>query len=213
MECASCGAPMVAERLEARFGASVSIDYCVACQLFWFDAHESLQLAPGATLRLFAIIGEQAGKGRPALRQEMRCPRCHSHLLLTHDLQRNTRFEYWRCVCGHGRLISFYDFLREKDFIRPLTPQQVEEMLDNIQSVSCGNCGAPVDLTKGSTCAHCGTPLTMLDMKHPERLIAELRGADRFEGSPARQSEGADEHESPTGPDSKGTGSGSDEPR
>ena len=175
---------MTTETFEARLGASASVDFCLPCQVFWFDAYESLQLSPGATLRLFTIIGEQAAKGRPVLQQGSKCPRCRSHLLLTHDIQRNTRFEYWRCPHGHGRLITFYDFLREKDFIRPLSPQQIALLRQNIQSVSCANCGAPVDLTKGSTCAHCGTPLSMLDMQQAERLIARLRQADRPDRPP-----------------------------
>jgi Zn-finger nucleic acid-binding protein len=179
MDCVSCGKLMVSDTLEARFGASVAIDYCPACQSFWFDAHEDLQISSGSTLKLFAIVGQQTGISRPASREGSKCPRCSSHLVQTHDMQRNTRFEYWRCPHGHGRLVSFYDFLREKDFIRPLTPHQLAEMKENIQPVNCSNCGAPIDLTRGSTCAHCGSPLTMLDLRHPEELIAELRKAGR----------------------------------
>jgi hypothetical protein len=183
MDCASCGSPMISKTVDARFGATAGIDYCPRCQVVWFDGHESLQLSPGATLKLFTIIGQHAAKGRPTLQQVIKCPRCGSQLLLTHDLQRGTRFEYWRCPHGHGRLITFYDFLREKEFIRPLSPRQLSELRENIRTVNCAGCGAPIDLTTQSTCAHCGAPLTMLDMSQPERLIAELRRADRPEGS------------------------------
>ena len=94
-------------------------------------------------------------------------------------MQRNTRFEYFRCPNDHGRLTTFFDFLKEKDFVRPLTPQQIAELRKNIQIVNCSNCGAPVDLAKGSDCAHCGSPLSMLDMHQAERLVAQLRDADR----------------------------------
>ena len=50
---------MQQETLSARLGKPVTIDLCQACQSFWFDAHESATLAPGATLRLFRIIGER----------------------------------------------------------------------------------------------------------------------------------------------------------
>ena len=51
---------MTALTLEAALGETVSIDLCASCQAFWFDQHESLQLAPGSTLKLFRLIGEQA---------------------------------------------------------------------------------------------------------------------------------------------------------
>jgi hypothetical protein len=178
MECPGCGSRMTSETLEGHLGASVVLDFCSRCQAFWFDPHESLQLSPGSTLRLFKIIGEEAAKGRPGIQGGARCPRCRSQLLLTHDMQRSTRFQYWRCARGHGRLITFYDFLREKDFIRPLSLEQVEELRRSIQSVNCGNCGAPVDIASGSACTHCGSPLSMLDMSQAGRLIAELQAAD-----------------------------------
>ena len=113
----------------------------------------------------------------------------------TQDMQRTTRFEYFRCPNDHGRLIAFFDFLKEKDFIRPLTPQQIAELRKNVQIVNCSNCGAPVDLAKGSDCAHCGSPLSMLDMNQAERLVAQLREADsvqdRRSGSAARARAGA----------------------
>ena len=76
-------------------------------------------------------------------------------------------------------MTAFFDFLKEKDFIRPLTPQQIADLRRNIKIVNCSNCGGPVDLAKGSACAHCGSPLSMLDMDQAERLVAQLRAADR----------------------------------
>ena len=96
-------------------------------------------------------------------------------------MQRTTRFEYLRCPNGHGRLTSFFNFLREKDFIRPLTPQQIAHLRENLQSVNCSNCGAPVDLSKGATCEHCRSPLSMLDMRQAETLVAQLQQADNRE--------------------------------
>ena len=107
-----------------------------------------------------------------------KCPRCKGRLRRTHDMQRATKFEYLSCPNAHGRLTTFFDFLREKDFIRPLTPQQIEELRRNVQSVNCANCGAPVDVTVGAACAHCGTPLSMLDLKQAEKLVAQLQKAE-----------------------------------
>jgi hypothetical protein len=93
-------------------------------------------------------------------------------------MQRTTKFEYLSCPNAHGRLTTFFDFLREKDFIRPLTPQQIEDLRTNVQSVNCANCGAPVDLTTRTACAHCGSPLSMLDVKQAEKLVAQLQKAE-----------------------------------
>ena len=75
-------------------------------------------------------------------------------------------------------MISFFDFLREKDFIRPLTPQQVAELRENVGSVNCASCGGPVDLSQGAACSHCSTPLSMLDMRQAEKLVAQLQKAE-----------------------------------
>jgi len=179
MECPGCGAPMTAHTFEAKLGRQVSIDLCLECQLFWFDRGESLQLSPASTLKLFRIIGDHGAKGRPPAPGEVLCPRCRGRLGLAHDRQRNTRFQYWRCPAGHGRLTSFFDFLREKDFIRPLSREQVEALRRSVDSVNCSNCGAPVDLARGSACGHCGSPLSMLDLEQTGRLVAQLREADR----------------------------------
>ena len=170
---------MPAHTFDARLGRSVAIDLCLGCQLLWFDRGESLQLSPASTLRLFRLIGEHGARGRRPLPGDLLCPRCGLRLGLAHDRQRNTRFQYWRCPRGHGRLTSFFDFLKEKDFIRPLSPAQVEQLRASVASVSCSNCGAPVDLARGSACGHCGSPLSMLDLEQTGRLVSQLREADR----------------------------------
>jgi len=58
-----------------------------------------------------------------------------------------------------------------------LSPQQLAELRESIQSVTCANCGAPVNLNNKSCCEHCGTPISVLDFRQGERLIAELRQA------------------------------------
>ena len=171
---------MTTHTLEAHLGRAVSIDLCLSCQSFWFDARESLQLAPASTLKLFELIGERAAGGPlSAATGAASCPRCQMRLRPTHDMQRGTRFEYLSCPRGHGRLTTFFNFLREKDFIRPLSAAQLEELRRNLQTVNCANCGAPVNLSTGAACGHCGSPLSMLDMAQAERLVAQLRAADR----------------------------------
>lgn len=107
-----------------------------------------------------------------------KCPRCSSQLLVTHDRQRNVGFQYRRCPHGHGRLITFFDFLREKNFVHPVSPEQLAEIRRNVPFVNCSNCGAPVDLAKCSACGHCGSPLSVLDLKAAGALVNQLQQAD-----------------------------------
>jgi hypothetical protein len=164
--------------LDGMLGRTVAVDICDACQCFWFDDHESLQLAPGAVLQLFAVIGER--RDRPAMAEEsVKCPRCKARLRRTSDVQRSTRFEYFKCPHDHGRFMSFFDFLKTKDFIKPLTPKQLHELRQLVQMVNCHNCGAGIDLARGSQCPHCGTPLSLWDIAHADRMIERLRDATR----------------------------------
>jgi len=167
---------METHTLDAHLGRAVTIDRCQTCQVFWFDSQESVRLTPGGTLALFRIIGEHAA---PPARQtdSVSCPRCGVRLRRTHDMQRDVRFEYFSCPAGHGRLTSFFDFLREKNFIRPLSPEQIAELRRNVQTVNCSNCGGPIDLAVGSSCTHCGSPLSMFDMKQAGELVAQLQNA------------------------------------
>jgi hypothetical protein len=165
-------------RFEAHLGRSVAIDICHVCQSLWFDSHESAVLTPGSTLSLFRIIGEKIARPERSNADLTKCPRCKGRLRRTHDMQRATRFEYLSCPNGHGRLTTFFDFLREKDFIRPLTAQQIAELRANVQTVNCANCGAAVDLALGSECGHCGSPLSMLDLQQAEKLVAQLQKAE-----------------------------------
>lgn len=168
---------MVSLTLEGHSATAVTVDVCATCHVFWFDTYESLQLSPASTLKLFTHIGDASAGKKPAIPAVVRCPRCDSRLLPTHDRQRDTRFEYWRCDHRHGRLITFFNFLREKSFVKALSAKQLEELRQHIQTVNCSNCGGPVDLTHASVCLHCSSPVSMLDMKQAERLVSQFREA------------------------------------
>lgn len=178
-KCPGCAAAMTAMTLDGHTGTTVTIDVCTTCQAFWFDGYESLQLAPASTLKLFTLIGEQAAAGKQPLPKTPGCPRCRSGLLPAHDRQRNTPFEYWRCDARHGRFITYFNFLREKSFIRVLSAPQRDELRRNIQIVNCSNCGAAIDLTRASACPHCGSPVSMLDMNQTGRLVNQLKEASQ----------------------------------
>jgi Zn-finger nucleic acid-binding protein len=178
MICPGCGAAMTTTTLHDRLGTALEIDVCAACHAFWFDRYENIRLSAASTLRLFDLMAAQDGAGRP-LAQPMKCPRCHSHLALTHDMQqRATTFEYWRCPHAHGHFITFLQFLKEKDFVRPLTPRQIADLRESVQTINCSNCGGPIDLARQTLCPHCGSPLTMLDVKQIANHVRELREAD-----------------------------------
>ena len=61
--------------LEGHHGRQVTIDVCTACQSFWFDSHESVHLAPGATLALFRLIGSQSDRRSLTHADVAHCPR------------------------------------------------------------------------------------------------------------------------------------------
>jgi len=156
---------------------SVDVDRCDGCSLFWFDATEDLRLAPRAVIALFQTIGA-AGRPRNVLKSACPCPRCVRPLQFTHDLQRTTRFTYWRCERGHGKLITFHQFLAEKNFLRPPSPDELARLRDTVRQVNCSQCGAPVDLRNDSACPHCGAPVTLIDSEGVARTLRELdRGA------------------------------------
>jgi Zn-finger nucleic acid-binding protein len=179
MTCPACAAPMTEHTLGGHMGASVVIDVCLPCQAFWFDGRESLQLTPASTLKLFRVIGDEAARARHALPARTTCPRCSLALVPVEDMQRTTRFRYRRCPKQHGRFITFFDFLREKNFVKPLSAEQLADLRAHVQTVNCSNCGAPVDLTRATTCAHCQSPLSMLDLKHAQSVVEGLRAADQ----------------------------------
>jgi endogenous inhibitor of DNA gyrase (YacG/DUF329 family) len=168
---------MTAMTLGRRMGGQVAIDLCAGCQGFWFDHFESLKLSPGSTLKLMKFIGEHPSPVKPLLPDAMHCPRCATTLKLTHDLQGNMPFVYWRCTADDGHFIAFFEFLKEKNFIHRLTPGQIQELRQNVQFVNCSSCGASINLETDSACPYCHAPISMLDMKQPERMLEQLKHA------------------------------------
>ena len=178
MRCPGCHEAMQPETLEGHYGATISIDLCHGCAALWFDRLESLALTPGSILRLFVLIHENRPAQRNVAASQLVCPRCGRALLPTVDRQRGTRFSYARCPSEHGRFITFVEFLREKNFVRPLGPRELADLREKIRTVHCSSCGAPVDLTTSSTCGYCHAPISTLDAKQVESMVAELRAAE-----------------------------------
>jgi hypothetical protein len=183
MNCPTCKAAMTVLALDGHLGRQVSIDVCQPCHVFWFDGYESLQLTPAAILSLFKLISDAGAASHTGGAPSGACPRCSRPLARRHDQQRQTRFEYLGCPERHGRLITFFNFLREKNFIKPLSPAQIESLKRNLETINCSNCGAPVDLARGASCAHCGSPLSMLDVEQAEALVENLHRASATGGT------------------------------
>lgn len=178
-DCPSCGARMQAHVLHGRATERVTVDVCLPCHVLWLDGNESLQLSAGGTLELCRLIGRHADGPRQALAQRFACPRCRGPLTHTHDLTRSGRFTYHRCSAGHGRMTPFFDFLREKHFVRTLTAAEIARMRQFIREVRCSSCGAAVNIERDAKCSHCGTALAMLDPEAVEKAVAALSTADR----------------------------------
>jgi hypothetical protein len=168
---------MEAPSFERTYGRRLTIDVCHRCQCLWFDDQEFLQMTPGATLQLVASVAEDKSLTRQPWASALRCPRCSRALVETHDIQRNTRFTYHRCPEGHGRFITYYQFLRAKNFVRPLSDEDVRELRTRIRQINCANCGAPVDIERNALCAHCRTPLAIIDPDQVRKTMAELQEA------------------------------------
>ena len=200
MTCPGCGKPMERLHLEGKLDSIIDVDYCASCRVIWFDRTENLRLSAAATLQLFEIVAKPARGGAPQPPHPMACPTCGARLALTHDMQRATRFTYWRCPSEHGRLISFVDFLREKDFVRPLTLIEINRLRQTIGTVHCDNCGAPIDLVRDSACRHCGSPISILDPTQTARTVAELQLEAAARPFAAGAGDGSD-----VGPQSRGS--------
>lgn len=157
----------------------VELDMCFDCRAIWFDQMESAQLTPGAVIGLFRDIHAHDGQPPRPMGDAMRCPSCSDRLGLTHDFQRSNRITYYRCPRSHGRLSTFYQFLREKEFVRDLTRAEIERLKATVKQVRCSSCGAPVDLGRDAQCGYCRAPISILDTEAVNKTIAELDARER----------------------------------
>ena len=174
IECPNCRDPMAAQSVEG-YGAleAIEINACEACNLFWFDKLESVRLTPKSVIGLFQFIGK-SGAARRTIAANFQCPRCTLPLAVTHDLQRTTRFTYWRCNKDGGQLITFNQFLRQKNFIRTPTPAELAKLRSTVRQIACSQCGAPVDLATDSACTHCDSPIALIAPDGVTKALQEL---------------------------------------
>jgi hypothetical protein len=151
------------------------IDICWPCHVIWFDHLESASLAPQAVIDLFKAIHAHRDSPHTTPSGKSQCPTCQSALQHSFDFSRGGRFAYHRCPHSHGRLISFVNFLREKQFVRTLAPHERATLAASVRQVRCASCGAGVDIAKDDACTHCGAPISVLDERAVARALAELQ--------------------------------------
>ena len=177
VSCPGCMAEMQTLEFGRQQVGVVALDFCFPCQVIWFDNFESLQLTPGGVLDVFKTLHERRAPSRNPLPGLLPCPRCHAHLMLTHDLQHTTHFTYFRCEFGHGRLTPFFQFLLEKNFVRPVTGAELADLRAKVRTIQCSNCGAPLDLEHDAACRYCGSPISILDPDQVVKTVNALNTA------------------------------------
>lgn len=164
--------------LAARLAGTVEIDLCFSCQGIWFDGMESTQISPGGIVELFKLIHEHRDHQRHQLGADLRCPHCEVRLVGSLDIVKSGRFNYHRCINGHGRFVTFAQFMIEKGFVRQLTGGELMALKARIGVVHCTSCGAPVDIRKDSACTYCQSPIAILDPQAVEKALASYQQAE-----------------------------------
>lgn len=179
LPCPACRQTMQKLRCERTQGGTLWIDLCYPCQGLWFDAYESLQIAPGALIDLFRELHARRDSPRQPWPSALRCPRCAETLLHGMDLAKpGGRFNYERCLQGHGRFIPFSQFLIEKGFVRQLSSAEVQRLAADIRQIRCNGCGSPIDLPRDAVCPHCRAPVALLDPGAVDAALARYRDAE-----------------------------------
>jgi hypothetical protein len=169
------------------YGVAIELDLCFPCHVMWLDDRESIHLSPKGTFALFEILHEHRDDPRQAIGKKLACVRCMRPLALAHDIGKFGRLSYYACPGKHGRLTPFSEFLKEKQFVRELSPMEQNHVRAQLRQVQCSSCGAPVDLAKAFQCDHCGSPIAVLDADAVQKTLHQLEHAKekRSGGDPA----------------------------
>ncbi len=174
---------MEALTLVSHIGTPVTIDVCWPCHVIWFDHLESTSLSPASVIELFKRIHAARDAERNLVSLAMRCPTCDGNLKLTNDFGKNGRFTYYRCDLGDGRITSFTQFLREKNFIRTLSAIEIKSLSVQVKQIRCSSCGGSIDLEHDTACSHCGSAISVLDRDAVEKALLAFAAK---ESSPAK---------------------------
>lgn len=176
--CPNCRQAMQNQDLQHVDHGMVRVELCFGCAGIWFDHLASVNLAPAAVITLFQEIQARKDDARQPVAQQLTCPRCRNELALSHDLTKAGRFSYYRCLRGDGRFTPFFQFLREKQFVRSLTAAELQHVRLQVRQITCSECGAPIDLEHESACRFCHAPVSFLDPDAVEKALHALKDAD-----------------------------------
>jgi len=176
--CPSCRGAMQPQDLERHDDGSVRVDLCFICAGIWFDHLASIQLAPVAVIQLFKEIYAHRDDARKPRASQLQCPRCDQALVQSFDLSKAGRFTYFRCSVGDGRFTPFFQFMREKQFVRTLNPAELQRVRAQVRQITCSECGAPIDLEHSSECKYCHAPVSFLDPDAVQKAIEVWSAAE-----------------------------------
>ena len=171
IHCPNCRKEMQSENLERHDHGLARVDLCFTCGGLWFDHLVSVQLAPAAVIGLFKEIYAHRDDARQPVAAHMNCPHCTGVLVLSYDLGKAGRFSYFTCPKGEGRYTPFFQFLREKQFVRSLTSVELQRVRAQVRQIRCSECGAPVDLEHENQCSFCHAPVSFLDSEAVEKAV------------------------------------------
>lgn len=169
--CPNCRQEMQTKDFEQNYHGVVRVELCFTCAGIWFDHMGSVQLAPGAVIELFKEIHSHLNDTRQPVASRLGCPRCSDALALGFDMSKAGRFSYYRCPRGDGRFTPFSQFLKEKQFVRSLTPAELQRVRSEVRQITCSECGAPIDLEHSSQCQYCHAPVSFLDPAAVEKAM------------------------------------------
>jgi len=173
---------MVVETIPREHNGEIVLDICYHCHVIWFDQMESAALPPAGVMSLFRKLHQHDADSRLPLAERMNCVRCATPLNLAQDFVKAGRISYHRCPAGHGRLTSFMQFLREKQFIRNLSAPEIAQLKVSVKQVKCSGCGGPIDLAKDTSCGYCRAPIAVLDADAVEKALTKLSAAEAKRG-------------------------------
>ncbi len=185
LPCPSCRNPMRVEHYPGHYGREVELDVCHYCNALWFDKLESLALSPGGVVSLLKSMHQRHSDERGRMSPRPGCPRCGERLKVSQRRSpSNLRYAVFECPGREGYFITFYNLMREKDCIKPLTGEKLKELRRHVQFVNCSNCGAPVDVQKTTACDHCRAPLALLDPDAVKTTLERLQGIEDRRANP-----------------------------
>ena len=165
---------MQATAFRTHLDTPLEVDICWPCHLIWFDHLESVSMSAQSVIDLFTRIHAQHKDVRNLVSLTGSCPTCNRALVQSFDISRTGRFQYCRCPDGHGRLITFVQFLREKHFVRTLSEAELHKLSANVRQIRCSSCGAGIDIAHDAACTHCGSPVSVLDEAAVAKALADL---------------------------------------